>query len=141
MSRISHFSDGGCPECQTGVTQTWSKLEMSREEPSTHSEVGFTLSEQIGGKPSKNGKKFLYAWFHVRLGARSRGVVKGKGGGAKISWRTKFEGGIARSRRDPASTMVADSAPTLSEQIRAKPSRICGTPGSTCDWGRGCGTL
>ena len=106
---------------------------MSREEPSTHSEVGFNLSEQIRGKPLKNGEKFLYAWFHVRWGARSRAVVKGKGGGAKISWRTKFEGGVARSRRDPAITMVADSAPTLSEQIHAKPSRICWTPSSTCD--------
>ena len=86
-------------------------------------------------------KKSLQARFHVRLGAGLSDVVKGRGGCAKISSRTRLEGGSARSRRDPAIPMVEDSAPALSEQIRAKPLRKSWDPGSTCDWGRGRGTL
>ena len=40
------------------------------------------------------------AWFHVRLGAGLRDVVKERGGCAQTSQRTQLEGGIASSRRD-----------------------------------------
>ena len=39
-------------------------------------------------------------WFHVRLGAGLRDVVKERGGCAQTSQRTQLEGGIASSRRD-----------------------------------------
>ena len=50
--------------------------------------------------PRKTFEKLCYTWFHVRMGAGSLDVVKGRKGRAKTSPWKELEVGIARSRRD-----------------------------------------
>ena len=50
--------------------------------------------------PRKTFEKLCYTWFHVRMGAGSLDVVKGRRGRPKTSPWKELEGGIARSHRD-----------------------------------------
>ena len=50
--------------------------------------------------PRQTFEKLCYTWFHVRMGAGSLDVVKGRRGRAKTSLWKELEGGIARSHRD-----------------------------------------
>ena len=65
------------------------------------------MSPQIRAIPSRNCGA---CWFHVRLGAGSRVVVKERGGCAKSSPRKELGGGIGRSRRDLTIPMVGGQA-------------------------------